>query len=133
MIRRTGWSLAVLWPLLVGSVHADPQPARPTIKTNRWQEDWSVLKDPALRTQPLDNLKYIPLSSANPFTYLSLGATLRERFEMNDASGFGVKNVARTNTGGCSPSLKMCGPTTKPQWAGPTRTALTCAWRSPNT
>src|SRR5476651_670967 len=100
MTRRTGaslpgWGLAVLWPLLASSAHADDQPTRPAIKANRWQEDWSVLKDPTLRTQPLDSLKYIPLSSANPFTYLSLGATLRERFEMNDASGFGVKNVAR--------------------------------------
>ena len=51
MIRRTGWGLAVLWPLLLGSAHADEQPTRPAIKTNRWQEDWSVLKDPALRTQ----------------------------------------------------------------------------------
>ena len=95
MMRHAGWSLAVLWPLLAGSVQADDQPVRPAIKANRWQEDWSVLKDPALRTQPLDNLKYIPLSAANPFTYLSLGATLRERFEMNDASGFGVRDVPR--------------------------------------
>ncbi|WP_122664235.1 alginate export family protein [Pseudomonas viridiflava] len=94
-IRLPGWSLAILWPLLSASVFADEQPTRPVIKTNRWQEDWSVLKDPALRTEPLDNLKYIPLSSANPFTYLSLGATLRERFEMNDASGFGINNVSR--------------------------------------
>ncbi|MBJ2181299.1 alginate export family protein [Pseudomonas veronii] len=95
MTRRTGWGLAVLWPLLASSGHADELATRPAIKTNRWQEDWSVLSDPALRTQPLDSLKYLPLSSANPFTYLSLGATLRERFEMNDASGFGVHNVAR--------------------------------------
>lgn len=95
MIRSTGWGLAVLWPLLAASAHADDQVTRPAIKANRWQEDWSVLKDPTLRTPPLDSLKYIPLSSANPFTYLSLGATLRERFEMNDAGGFGVNNVAR--------------------------------------
>ena len=76
MMRHAGWSLAVLWPLLAGSVQADDQPVRPAIKANRWQEDWSVLKDPALRTQPLDNLKYIPLSAANPFTYLSLGRNL---------------------------------------------------------
>ncbi len=71
MTRRTGWGLAVLWPLLASSGHASDWPHRPAIKTNRWQEDWSVLSDPALRTQPLDSLKYLPLSSANPFTYLS--------------------------------------------------------------
>ena len=95
MNRRTPWGLAVLWPLLTASAHAEEQATRPVLKTNRWQENWSVLQDPALRTQPLDNLKYIPLSSANPMTYLSLGASLRERFEMNDASGFGVRDVQR--------------------------------------
>ncbi|MBW8724325.1 MAG: alginate export family protein [Inquilinus limosus] len=65
-------------------------PARPKIQMNRWQEDWSVLADPALRTWPFDALKYIPLWAGNPQTYLSFGATLRERFEINDAPGFGT-------------------------------------------
>jgi hypothetical protein len=65
------------------------------IKANRWQEDWSVLQNPALRSEPLDSLKYISLSGTNPFSYLSLGATLRERFEMNNASALGTKGVAR--------------------------------------
>ncbi len=60
---------------------------RPSILMNRWQEDWSVLADPALRTEPLDSLKYIPLSAGDPKTYLSLGASLRERFETNNAPG----------------------------------------------
>jgi hypothetical protein len=34
---------------------------RPAIMSNRWQEDWSALANPALRTQPFDVLKYIPL------------------------------------------------------------------------
>jgi hypothetical protein len=42
---------------------------RPKIGLNRWQEDWSVLADPALRTEPLDDLKYIPLSSGDPNSY----------------------------------------------------------------
>lgn len=62
------------------------QPARPAIKTNRWQEDWSPLADPARRTRPLDALKHLPLDEG----YLSLGATLRERFEANDAPGLRV-------------------------------------------
>ena len=69
-------------------------PTRPTPMMNRWQEDWSVLADPALRTQPLDQLKYMPLSEDSPDRYLSLGLTLRERFESNDAPGFGVGGVA---------------------------------------
>lgn len=62
-------------------------PARPAIKSNRWQEDWSALADPALRTEPLDRLKYLPLGDVG---YVSLGATLRDRFETNDASAFGI-------------------------------------------
>jgi hypothetical protein len=52
---------------------------------NRWHEDWSVLADPHLRIEPLDGLKYIPLPFNDPKSYVSLGVTLRERFELNDA------------------------------------------------
>src|SRR6267154_5598333 len=73
------------------SVQADDQaPTRPAILFNRWQEDWSVLADPRVPREPLDSLKYIPLSADDPKTYLSLGAGLRERFEANDAANFGV-------------------------------------------
>lgn len=91
-LQCSGCSLALL---LGNAALADEPPARPVLKANRWQEDWSVLQDPALRTAPLDSLKYLSLSDANPFTYLSLGATLRERFEMNDATGFGIQGAAR--------------------------------------
>lgn len=57
---------------------------------NRWQENWSPLADPALRTEPGDALKYISLSATNPASYLSLGLNLRERMESNDAVGFGT-------------------------------------------
>jgi hypothetical protein len=65
-------------------------PARPAILSNRWQEDWSVLADPRVPREPFDSLKYIPLTADDPKTYLSLGADFRERFEANNASGFGV-------------------------------------------
>src|SRR5277367_4008670 len=73
------------------SVQADDQaPPRPAILFNRWQEDWSVLADPRVPKEPFDSLKYIPLSPDDPKTYLSLGADFRERFEGNDAEGFGI-------------------------------------------
>ena len=78
-----------------GASEPSPKITRPKIQTNRWQEDWSVLADPALRTEPFDSLKYIPLSPDNPHSYLSLGLSLRERFESNDAPGFGVSQVKR--------------------------------------
>jgi len=73
---------------------ASAKPARPALLSNRWQEDWSALADPALRTEPWDSLKYIPLFVTDPKSYVSLGATLRERFESNDAPNFGVGKVA---------------------------------------
>jgi hypothetical protein len=70
---------------------------RPKIGLNRWQEDWSVLADPALRTEPLDDLKYIPLSSGDPNSYASLGLNLRERVESTQIAPFGIGNP-HTNT-----------------------------------
>ena len=56
-------------------------PVRPEINwIYRSMENWSVLADPALRTDPFDPIKYIPLA-ADPKTYLSLGLTVRERYE----------------------------------------------------
>jgi hypothetical protein len=70
---------------------------RPQIHFNRWQEDWSVLADPSLRTEPLDGLKYIPFSSGEPKSYASLGLNLRERVESTQIAPFGVGN-RHTNT-----------------------------------
>src|ERR1700754_3469470 len=66
---------------------------RPKIGLNRWQEDWSVLSDPALRTEPLDGLKYIPLSSGDPHSHASLGLNLRERVESTPIAPFGIGPV----------------------------------------
>jgi hypothetical protein len=71
--------------------HADDtEPQWPAIRSNRWEEDWSVLADPSLRTGPLDVIKYIPLIPGDPKSYLSFGATVRERYEFNDAPAFGA-------------------------------------------
>jgi hypothetical protein len=72
-------------------------PVRPTIGMNRWQEDWSVLADPSLRTEPFDDLKYIPLSPDDPKSYVSFGLDLRERFESLNASTFGVGGIPVQN------------------------------------
>ena len=96
---RVGWSLAVVIGMAAplasraSAQEAAATPQRPVIKFYRWQEDWSVLADPALRTQPFDNLKYIPLSVYDPKSYVSLGATLRERYESNSGELFGTKNT----------------------------------------
>lgn len=62
---------------------------RPAINFNRWSENWSTLANPCVPHQPLDGLKYIPLSD-DGVSYLSLGAGLRERYEHIDAPQFGA-------------------------------------------
>jgi hypothetical protein len=61
-------------------------PERPAIVFNRWSEDWSVLADPTVPREPLDELKYIRLSNDDARAYLSLGADIRERIEVNDTN-----------------------------------------------
>nr|NLR86395.1 alginate export family protein [Rhizobium sp. P28RR-XV] len=100
-IGRNASSVAIATIILLssaaGALSADAGPKqaakRPAIKTNRWQEDWSVLADPALRTEPLDSLKYVPLIPSDPQSYVSFGATVRERFESNGAPSFGIGGV----------------------------------------
>src|SRR5258705_2439396 len=95
--RRTGLlGLAVVVAMQAQHAAAEDATsptARPAIKSDRWQEDWSPLANPALRTDPFDALKYISLSPTDPKSYISLGLTLRERFESNNAPSFGVGNV----------------------------------------
>src|SRR5215208_2611904 len=55
----------------------------------RWSEDYSYLKDPALRTDPFDALKYIPLNDAGDW-YLSLGGQARGRYEFFNDNTFGA-------------------------------------------
>lgn len=70
-------------------------PTYPSYSVTRWSEDYSYLKDPSKRTDPLDAIKYIPLG-ADDF-YLSLGGTARERYEYYNNLGFGAS--AQDNDG----------------------------------
>jgi hypothetical protein len=87
MIARAISLAALLLGTACPALAEEDAPSRPAIAFDRWQEDWSVLANPAVPREALDDLKYIPLS---PDAYLSLGANLRERFEGNDAVNFGV-------------------------------------------
>jgi hypothetical protein len=91
---RQGCAAAMLCfaaaPLAARAEEANATPERPAIMFNRWQEDWSVLANPRVPRQPFDEFKYIPLSAVDPYTYLSFGADTRERFEANNAQGFGT-------------------------------------------
>src|SRR5439155_927948 len=49
-----------------------PTEGRPAYKLLRYDEDWSLLKDPARRTDFWDPLKYIPLGTRDAY-YLTVG------------------------------------------------------------
>jgi len=69
-------ALPIAWPATAANFAT-----RPEIDWyHRWREDWSVLADPALRADPFDAMKYIPVGT-DIDTYLSLGLTVRERWE----------------------------------------------------
>src|SRR6476646_3782076 len=54
----------------------------------RWDEDFSYLKDPHNRSDFFDPIKYIPLNREGDW-YLSLGGQLRYRYDYFNNSGFG--------------------------------------------
>lgn len=56
-------------------------PAPPPYPQMTYGEDNRFLANPALRTEPLDVLKYIPLSATDTNSNLSFGAFIRERVE----------------------------------------------------
>ena len=92
--------LALAAVLAVADAHAQAEsPAqRPSVGMYRWQEDWSFLAEPALRTEPGDALKYLALSDDDPARYVSFGITLRERYEHNDAPRFGTTGVGTVDS-----------------------------------
>lgn len=95
-------ALGVVWPTtsraqptgaLTGAPAATAPAAstvRPRITPDRWTEDWSVLADPNLRTGLFDAGKYVSLFPGVPGSFVSLGLTLRERWEFTSAPSFGI-------------------------------------------
>lgn len=60
---------------------------RPVYRTERYDEDWSSLKDPSKRRDPFDRLKYTGLGREN--WYFTLAGEARLRYEIVDQPGFG--------------------------------------------
>jgi len=72
-------------------------PAPPAYKLLRYDENYSYLKDPARRTDFWDPIKYMPFRGGDD-RYLSIGGSLRERYEFfhNQDAG-AVPSGARNN------------------------------------
>ena len=64
------------------------QDDRPAFRPFRYDEDWNSLADPSHRSEWLDRLKYIGLGKEGWF--VTLGAEIREKFEVLDQPGFGL-------------------------------------------
>jgi hypothetical protein len=69
------------------------QTARPDYQPIQYDEDGSALRDPSVRDDMWDRLKYVPLAWPNWF--LTIGGEARERYELIDypAFGFGLSDT----------------------------------------
>ena len=65
------------------------QEAPPAYRPLRYEEDWSVLRDPARRGDLFDPIKFIPLDEKGD-AYLTLGGTIREQIEVYWDQDFGI-------------------------------------------
>ena len=77
-----------LCSLRVSGQRSSPSPTPPPYQQQRYDEDWSALRDPEKRTDPFDRLKYIPLNDRG--WYVSLGGEARWRYEYFNEFAFGA-------------------------------------------
>jgi len=90
-------ALATIRPVFAAQVvepSAEIPPAHPTFRLFRYDEDYSALADPRLRTDLFDPIKYVPLSATDPKTYLSFGGELRLQPESYAPPDLGTTPVA---------------------------------------
>ncbi len=78
--RIAAGMLAAMLPARPASGQDTTTAARPPFHALRYEEDWSALRDPRLRTGRLDRLKYLPLDGAGR-VWISLGGDTRLRYE----------------------------------------------------
>jgi Alginate export len=104
LARLAGWLVIVLLGLFAtNSLKAqtpDPSPTdapqpgvRPPLSPFPRYEDWSFLRDPSLRVDPYDRLKFIPLNKSGT-NYLTFGLESRTEFQYlsNNNWGAGPQN-----------------------------------------
>jgi hypothetical protein len=69
---------------------------RPGFKSFRFDEDWTAMREPDMRTSFLDPLKWIPLNEAGSW-YMTLGGELRARYEYSRNPVFGLDSPERND------------------------------------
>ena len=86
---RTGCLAAMLAVAFGYATRAYAEDQRPEYQTIRYNEDWSVMRDPTKRTDPFDALKWIPLNGDGSW-YMTIGGELRARYEISRHPVFGL-------------------------------------------
>lgn len=89
-LARVGLPAALL---IVGNVQAMAQ-ERPSFRLLRHEENWSALCDPARKVDLIDQLKCIPLFGS-PWSNLSIGGEIRQRYEFTRNPSFGASRQDR--------------------------------------
>src|SRR5262245_40242211 len=74
--------------LLTHTAQAGDAASRPEFKLSRQDEDWSVLREPELRTNLFDSVKFIPLNRHGS-SWLTLGGEARDRYEYFENANWG--------------------------------------------
>src|SRR5215472_911688 len=77
-------------------------PGRNNSYVERYEEDWSYLRNPTLSADPFDPLKFIPLDP-NGDSYLTLNGETRFRYDNTDHKNFGIAPSATPASGGKGP------------------------------
>ncbi len=72
--------------------------SRPAYAPERYDEDWSFLRDPSKRTDFFDAIKWIPLDKDGSL-FLTVGGELRERFQDVRNQGFGLPSPTHDANG----------------------------------
>lgn len=75
---------------------AEPQ-SPPDFKPEPAEEDWSAMRNPALRRNLLDKIKYIPLRRGREDWYLSIGGETKPRYEYFNDENWGAVRPSDSN------------------------------------
>ena len=92
-MSRAGLAGVLAMVALLGGVSRATAQERPAYRAQRFDEDWSFLRDPARRDEAWDAWKYLPLG--RPDWYVTLAGEERLRYERLDRPNFGAGPVDR--------------------------------------
>jgi hypothetical protein len=91
---RVALLLAALSTGFGPSAMAQDPDSRPTYTSSRFDEDWTVMRDPARRTGVLDRFKWVPLNHEGTW-YATFGGELRAGYEYLWNPVFGLESPPR--------------------------------------